>query len=511
MKKALAIFLTLILMTTLIACGKQATVPSTTQEPTLAQRDESMPKKLLQADVADLPIGNNDMTYEQRRQLCLDFMELQVTAQWKPGTDVKFQMTNYNKGSLKELLTSEIYGGIIYHSKGFGNIYRWLEYYDETTGVMDMERALRENGGIGEDAAITDAEYDANGNITYKKYRSLMTFGNQCTSSTCWSWGRVINSVAFGDTCDLTVYNGYIPVGCYTYGYEYEGKTYDALTIREFGIKSDTNPLGYDTKDVIEDWNNENGSNAMYQCYAQLKPGDCLVSDGHALMVKSIYFCADSSGHVDPDMSIVVVQEQIEGWGKEGDIQGVPFKQQGRDTCSYSFKYLQNKFYIPFTFAELLDPNDPQDKQHLDYYNTYKDQISGVNALYNTFTFSEEAHSEQVEKAVTYCTADGDSITAAEVENLVVGSNYSISDMFVTVTDKNGQELLKNIWRADFSNYREVSLGDHKSSWERDTNGDLIPVSDGIQALANGENTITVTLQLSTGEKLTAYQGTLKP
>jgi hypothetical protein len=45
-------------------------------------------------------------------------------------------------------------------------------------------------------------------------------------------------------------------------------------------------------------------------------------------------------------------------------------------------------------------------------------------------------------------------------------------------------------------------------SWETDENGNLIPISNGIADLAG--NTVTVTLQLSTGQLLTAYQGTLK-
>ena len=180
------------------------------------------------------------------------------------------------------------------------------------------------------------------------------------------------------------------------------------------------------------------------------------------------------------------------------------------NTFAYSFEQLQKQNYIPFTFVEFLDPSDPQDKAHLDYYNSFKDKIGGVKALYNTFDFTDEVHGDGVEKAVTYCTATGDSITSDEFAAMVVGSNYSISDVFVTVTDGSGKELLKNVWRADFSNYREVPMSSNKGSWETDSEGNLIPISDGIAQLANGENTVTVTMQLCTGELLTAYQGILK-
>lgn len=511
MKKLLPLLL-IALMLCLCACGAQESIPSvpetTAPEATGPQRLAGMPKQFLRSDVENMPIGNNDMTYAQRRQLCVDFMELQTTMQWKPNVAVEFQTSNYQKGSLKQLLPEEIYGGIFYHSKGFSNPYRWLEYYDEETGIMDMEKAIAENGGIGEDAVLFDAEYYDDGSLKYTKYRSLMTFGNQCSSSTCWSWGRVINSVSFGDTCDLNVHNGYIPVGCYTYSYEHEGKTYTDLDIVDFGVKSDDNPIGYDTDDVIRDWNKANGADAMYKCYAQLKPGDCLVNRGHTLMVKSVNLYVTSDGTVDYEASTIGVLEQVEAWAHKGQIEGVPFKQQGRDNYGYTFPKLQEEFYIPFTFAELLDPNDEQDKKHLDYYQNYMGLTGGVKAMYNAFEISEKDYGKTVEKAETYCTFDGDSITADEFAAMTVGSNYSISDVFVTVTDAEGKELLRNIWRAPFTNYREVPMRANLCSWEQDSEGNLLPLSTGLAELAG--NTVTVTMQLSTGQLLTAYRGTLK-
>lgn len=510
MKKFLPLLL-ILLMLALAACNGQeapATDPSVPETTAPSLRDESMPKKFLRSDVENMPLGNNDMTYEQRRQLCVDFMELQTTMQWKPNVAVEFQTSNYQKGSLKQLLPEEIYGGIFYHSKGFSNPYRWLEYYDEETGIMDMEKAIAENGGIGEDAVLFDTEYNDDGSIKYTKYRSLMTFGNQCSSSTCWSWGRVINSVSFGDTCDLNVHNGYIPVGCYSYGYEHEGKTYTDLDIVDFGVKSDANPIGYDTDDVIRDWNKANGANAMFECYAQLKPGDCLVNRGHTLMVKSVNLYVTSDGTVDYEASTIVVLEQVEAWAHKGQIEGVPFKQQGRDNYGYTFPKLQSEFYIPFTFAELLDPNNEQDKKHLDYYHDYMGLTGGVKDLYSTFEIADKDHGDAVEKAETYCTFQGDSITAADFADMTVGANYSISDVFVTVTDAEGKQLLRNIWRAPFSNWREVPMGANLCSWAQDAEGNLIPISNGIAELSG--NTVTVTLQLSTGQLLTAYQGTLK-
>ena len=246
----------------------------------------------------------------------------------------------------------------------------------------------------------------------------------------------------------------------------------------------------------------------MFECYAQLKPGDCLVNKGHTLMVKQVNLYITSDGEIDYEASTVQVLEQVEAWSHKGQIQGVPFKQQGRDAYGYTFPKLQSENYIPFTFAELLDPNNEQDKKHLDYYHDYMGLTGGVQDLYNTFEITEKDHGDAVEKAETYCTFQGDSITCDEFAAMTVGSNYSISDVFVTVTDGDGKQLLRNIWRAPFSNWREVPMSANLSSWATDEAGNLIPISDGIAALSG--NTVTVTLQLSTGELLTAYTGTLK-
>lgn len=503
MKRAFCFVLAVLLVFGMCACGK--TGEETPAEPV---RDPNMPLKLFAYDLAQIPIATAQMTKAELRQLCLDYMQMQVSFQWKTDMDLSFHQTNNDKGKLKNITTSNLYGGIFYQSVGFGNIYRWLEYYDETTGVMPMSVALAENGGYGEGAAVTDQEFDENGKLTYQKYRSLMTFGNQCSGAAGWAWGRVINSVKFAFTNGINVYNGYIPVGCYTYGYDYNGKHYGPLDIQVFGEGSG-NPGGYDTDDVIRDWNAANGDDAMYKCYAQLKPGDCVVDEGHVMMVKSVNLFTSNDGTVDYTLSTVTVHEQVEGWGFKDNINGVKLYQQGRVDKAYTFAQLQKNGYLPFTFLEFLDENDPQDKKHLDYYNSYADQLKSVKNSYKVFPYADEMGGAGVEKAKTYCTHTGDRIKFAELTAMTVGSNYPISDVFVTVKDSSGKQLLRNVYRAERGHIREVSMQDGDSTWEIDCDGNRVPVSSGIEPLANGSNVIEITMQLSTGELLTAYKGTL--
>ena len=505
MKKILALVISAVLVAGMFGCGKQ--------EETSAY-DSEWPEKLLNSQVTDFTLATEDLTYEERRQLILDFFELELTFQWKTNIDVTdWQTTNYKKGTYKEILTTELYGGIPYQSYGFGNPYRWLEYYDETTGIMDLETAFAENGGYGEGAAMDAVETDADGNITFKKYRSFQALFNQCQSGAGWAWARLLNSAKTGMLGDYNMYNGFIPVGCYTYGFEHEGKQYGPMDIDYLNSKKTTegNPIGYGAADVIREWNRANGMNAMYDCYSQLKPADIVISSGHAMMVRSVEIVRWKDGSINPKESKVIMLEQWEAWGqrvKQGDVR---LNIQGGINNGYTFEELQEKNYLPFTYAEVLDPNDEQDKKHLDYYETYKDQVGGIKDLYSAIPYSEEMGGAGIEECKVYSTLDKTKgeLSYAEFAGMSVASNYSVSDVFVTVTGKDGKVLLKNIYRAGICSMREVAMTANLTTWEEDENGNLLNLTHGVEELATGENTIEITVQTGHGEKLTAFKGTL--
>ena len=325
MKRLFSLVLALIMLVSFVACGETVppadTTPETTAAPTTPvdpYADPTMPKKLTVAQVEALPLATQQMSYADRRQLCVDFFRLQVSFQWLSNMDIP-DYTRYYTVDEKGIDTATLYGGIPYcGSNATGNLYRWLEYYDQETGIFDMVKAAEENGGYGEAAVIDGIRTNADNVPLFTKYRFMGHLFNHCTSSAIWAWGRVINSAKFGMTKDTTAYNGYIPVGCYSYGYEHEGKTYDMLTIDVFGEKTEGNPLGYDTDDVIKELIARDGQNALFDCYAQLKPGDALVSGGHMLMVTACNLYITSDGTVDYEASTVVVAEQIDAWARKG-------------------------------------------------------------------------------------------------------------------------------------------------------------------------------------------------
>ena len=502
MKKNICLILVLSLALGLCACGTTAE-----KEPALNIPD--LPNKLQKSQVADLPVASEEMSKAELRQHIVDFFKLQMTFQWTPNMDVTdYDLTNLKSDIPKSIKTGSVMGGVPYQSLGTGNMYRWLEYYDEETGVMDLKRAFAENGGYGEGAAIFDEKYDANGNLTYKKYRALQVMFNQCSSSSTWAWQRVINSARFGWSWDITAARGFIPVGCFDYGYDYEGVHYGIPEIISFK-KTDDLPKTYTTSDVVSDMTRNVGYYAIYECYAQAKPGDVLVRNGHVMMVDTVETVYTKSGKIDPTRSKMLVHEQIEAWAMQSTIDGVLHQVQGRVNAGYKFDQLSNEGYLPFTCLELLDPEDPQDKKHIDYYYSYADQISGNKTSYSTFEMPADAVGAEVEKARTLCTYEGSTITAADFEKMVIGANYCISDVFVTVTDPSGKVLLKNVHRTDTLFAREVAMADGVATWKLDEAGNRLPISTGVAALCDGQNTVTVSVQVSTGELLTAYQGTL--
>ena len=181
MKKHVAFLLALVLMAGLaVSCTKE--------KPVNTLYDENMPNKLLVSQVTDFPIATDTTTYEQRRQMCIDFFKLGITFQWKPNIDVE-DYVSYYKGTTKGLLNKNLYAGIPYGGTSSGNIYRWLEYYDETTGIMDLKKAFEENGGWGEGAYV-DTYYKTSIGQERPRYRSMMALFNQCSSAPSWAWAR---------------------------------------------------------------------------------------------------------------------------------------------------------------------------------------------------------------------------------------------------------------------------------------------------------------------------------
>lgn len=601
---------------------------------------------LTQESLDAIGIANGQMSAQELRELCLRYFKLQQSFLWTTDANVECYPTGsanlyesymrlyagdadceFDNNTGKALQQGTIYGGILYQNVSTGNLYRWMEYYDESTGVMSLLDALVENGSYDNGAWMRKQhEYkrdqggnllDKNGNlcaesgldpvladedfaatlytVVYEKnsdktlklvegenglqypvidtllYNSLRYFATQCSSGSAWAWSRVINSANFVWSSGATVANGFIPVGLYTYEYEYNGATYDISNIDSLGSKSRNNPLGWATKDVAQYWVGKTETAAdqekfgigqsMYECYAKLQPADCVVDDGHIMMVTGVQVVKRADGSIDPKSSYITVYEQFNdaygfyGTLAEGDTTAKYIVHGGYvsdfdDTKSsftenngdfgeriFTFQYLlfgenaddrianiQNP-YIPFTFAEFHYGVDTEESNaYIAFYeNSVPSNVTskryanqhvkavGVAAKKSLAKTGDKSFSgcrvepgevlSNLDSGATKLADSGKSdLRFKEYKGLLLVTNYPVSDVFVTVTGKDGSLLISRIYRA---------LNPYTFSVDIDTvtAPDMGDMYTELEALANGENAITITVQLGNGERITVFQG----
>ena len=535
---------------------------------------------------------------------------------------------DFDKNTGKALLTGNIYGGIPYSNVSTGNLYRWLEYYDESTGTMDLLNALIENGSYDNGAWMNQTHQykrDSSGNlldkdgklcsasgqdpvladksfastlytVVYKKnsdktlklvegddgllypvidtllYNSMRYFASQCSCGSGWAWSRVINSANFAWSSGATVANGFIPVGLYTYEYDYNGKTYGMQNITSLGSKSSSNPLGWATKDVAQYWINKTENTAdqakygigqsMYECYALLQPADCVVDDGHIMMVTGVHIAKRADGSIDPTNSYITVYEQFnDAYGfygslVEGDASGnyvvhggyvsdfddtkSSFTQNNGDFGEriFTFQYLLfgenaddqvaniKNPYIPFTFAEFhYDVDTQESKAYIAFYeNSVPSNVTtkryaeshvkavGVAAKKSLAKTGDKSFSGcRVEPGEVLTNIDSGAVKLADsgitslsfkqFKSLLLVTNYPISDVFVQVSNTEGNELASRVYRA---------LNCYTFSVDIDavTAPDMGDLYSALETYANGQNSIEISVQLGNGEKITVFQGT---
>lgn len=600
---------------------------------------------LTQESIDAIGIANDKMSARELRELCLRYFKLHLSFLWTPDENVECYPNGspdlyesylqlyagldqpYDRNTGKALLTGNIYGGIPYQTVSTGSLYRWMEYYDESTGLMRLKDALEENGTYDNGAWMTKQHQykrdeagnllDKNGKlcaetgldpvladedfaatlytVVYKKnsdkslqlvegedgllypvidtllYNSLRYFASQCSCGSGWAWSRVINSANFVWSSGATVANGFIPVGLYTYEYEYGGKTYGMENITALGSKSSSNPLGWATKDVAQYWINKtetaasqasNGiGQSMYECYALLQPADCVVSDGHIMMVTGVNVVRREDGSIDPKNSYVTIYEQFndaygfygtlgEGENSTNYIVHGGYVSDFDDTKSsytenngdfgeriFTFQYLlfdeneDSKIaniknpYIPFTFAEFHYGVDSEEsKAYIEFYENivpsnvvskrYNDQHvkavgvaakkslakSGSKSFAGVRAEAGEVLSNLDSGTVKLAESGKKILSFKEYKSLLLVTNYPISDVFAKVTDEKGAELASRVYRALNTYTFSVDL-------DQVTAPDMGDLYSPLESYANGENTITITVQLGNGELITVFQG----
>ena len=267
------------------------------------------------ADLEAIPVANSTMTEDQLRQICVDFMRLQLSFSWTPKQDFKYT----TGGKARALYRGTVYAGLPYISSTVGNLYNAWHLYDPATGVLDTSYG---DGTLHE------------------------IIGNQCSGSAYWAWARISNSMTWTGTPTMLHRNGALRLGPYTYDDS-------IISFHESKIR---------TASICAD----NGRQVMYESYALLKKADGMVlyvgSAGHVRMVAAdAVVVRDASGNIDDEQSYVIYMDQVSDWKDGVQSNGQPIRIQGGIDVKRTFKELYSEGYLPFRIPELAG-KDPVDK-----------------------------------------------------------------------------------------------------------------------------------------------------
>ncbi len=268
---------------------------------------EIMGRRLTRENINSFPIKSADMTTDELRALCVDFLQFSKTALWIPDED--FDYIRNKNGSRDKMSAGEIYGGLPYIGMATGNIYRLMDYMDEARGVVDMSEASKNS-----------------------KF-----FGNQCSVGAYWGWARVVNSADYNWTYNMVASRGFIPVGPYTYNTAIS-------SLKEQGS---------------DDICSANGEQIMYQSYAQMLPADGMIAyhptGGHVIMCSKaphVEYLPD--GTIDGENSYLYITDQHQKWVEQESAAGVTYQHKNYINRKFTFRKLFKAYYIPFTFGEFL-------------------------------------------------------------------------------------------------------------------------------------------------------------
>jgi len=281
----------------------------------LFRRSDTVAEPISKETLEAIPIANSAMTEEQLRQICVDFMRLQLSFPWTPSHDLTYK--NHSKSIT--LYKGSVYGGLPYISSTGGNIYNAMAFYDEATGTIDTKTA---------------------GADFYKM------IGNQCSGAAHWAWARISDKIDYTGTQNMLERNGCLRLGSYTYD------------------------------DNIENFHNEkiatasickaNGKNVMFESYAQLKKADGLVlytgSAGHTRMIATdAVVVRKADGSIDGDASYITYLDQVSDWKEGTQSNGDLIMNQGSLDTKCTFAQLYGEGYLPFRIPELAG-KDPVEK-----------------------------------------------------------------------------------------------------------------------------------------------------
>ena len=433
------------------AGANQGASGSEGQQDTLIGGSIAINNKLTWEKINALPTKTENMTIAEARQICVDFFRFTKTTLWTPSENIRYIR---NKDQKQDYMTTGvIYGGLPYVTMASGNVYRLMDYIDESTGVVDMRDALNLTGN-----SLSET----------LSYDRLKYFGGQCSLSAYSGWGRVINSISEWWTGSMTPAHGFVLLA-----------DYDAAKLGNYWSEGG----GYNQETAVK--NNQEAK--MFDAYAKLQPADGLVKPGHTIMCSvGAHVKRDANGNIDGNNSYIYIIDQSQTWADFTNQYGDNYQAKDCVDTKKTFQELYTECYFPFTFKEFLDEKDARYADILKEYS--KDPIEATTA---SFSYT------------------GSDITKSQLFSGKVTANYGISDVYAIVTNGNGEEVYRHVARTDFegNGVRENVNGEVKFELDLTETGANVDFWGTFPT--GGANTVEVVVQLATGERLTLYTGNL--
>ncbi|MBQ4037453.1 MAG: hypothetical protein IJC84_04935 [Clostridia bacterium] len=262
------------------------------------------------SQVNSVPVVKEGMSAGELRDICWDFMTLQMNVGWKVSAGFT-AMEGSNKQVHK---VNTLYGGMPYSSSTFNNLYQFMYYYDSATGYMDLT-ALQNNTVA---ATLKDSG---------QKDLVALQLGNQCSASSLWAWSRVSNAISWNGTSNVLPVNGAI----------FLGDLHEAFKSKYGSVTQFTDSTASFLASLPKE--------TVYAAYAMLQKADGLVynagkvggSGGHVMMVHK----------VDVANQRIYIQDQTtRGVGKVG-LHGGSYRY-------FTFAWFLERGAIPFTIPEFV-------------------------------------------------------------------------------------------------------------------------------------------------------------
>lgn len=410
-----------------------------------------------------LPVATDYMTPDELREIAFQTMNMTMGIKWKTPTAFNTFVGSGDNATVIPHTAGTVYQGMPYSTSSYNSLYTFLHYYNGSSFTVNSVSDLLSQYGN-----------------TVTENLGKVAFGNQCSASTAWAWASVSDQVRWTGTSNV------LP----QFGAYYLG---DALRAKALVTYDGDTNFSLSTMEFLKSV----GTSDVYAAYKLLQKGDGLVqnygavhADGSAVTQNKL------GGHVR-----MVVSVTVSSTLKNSKVTVI---EQSGGIRSYTFESLYNNGYIPFTIPEFL----PAD--HELYSPVEKSFVNYIVA-------------NDEDKKVT-----ASAVTVRELLHVYsVDSNYPIAALVVQI--KNGSAVAKEYFYSTtgyidhtngvFNNYqytyqmrdkRNVYLGDPTEigtgvpwNWTLGaTEGQYTPYADG-------NHTVIVKAQLSTGELVTVYSGTL--